>query len=91
MCGPQITASSNSANQRLNEVKLDEKNEIISQLKAQFKIQSEIIEEMKEALEQIAIEQELFIRNKDYFSEVVRLNLTAKEALESITKKLGEK
>lgn len=43
-----------------------------------------IIAELEGALEEIAIEQEFYIKTKDYFSEVVRLNLTAKEALQKL-------
>ncbi len=43
-----------------------------------------------EALSEIAIEQEFYIKSKDYFSEVVRLNLTAKEALAEWNSKHGD-
>ena len=39
-----------------------------------------------EALEEVAIEHKFYIVKKDYFSEIVRLNLTADEALEQYRK-----
>mgnify|MGYP000213867914 CR=1 FL=1 len=45
-----------------------------------------VIEKMKDSLDLIAEEQRFYIKDKDYFSEVVRLNLTAKETLEEIFK-----
>jgi len=41
-----------------------------------------------EDLEKLSQEQEIYVSNKDYFSEVVRLNLMAKETLEKIMEKL---
>lgn len=43
-----------------------------------------IIAELERALEEIGIEQKFYIKTKDYFSEVVRLNLTAREALQNL-------
>lgn len=41
-----------------------------------------------EALEDLSLEQEFYIKSKDYFSEVVRLNLQAQEALAKIQEKI---
>lgn len=54
------------------------------------KLDKEALKIAVEALNEIAIEQQFYIAKKDYFSEVVRLNLTAKEALEEIRKLRGE-
>lgn len=37
-----------------------------------------------EALEEVAIEQKYYVPSADYFTEVVRLNLTASEAISDI-------
>ena len=50
----------------------------------------EAVKDLIDALEEIAIEQKFFIKEKDYFSEVVRLNLTAKEALSDFEAKVGK-
>ena len=39
------------------------------------------VRELVDALSEIAIEQKFHVKEKDYFQEVVRLNLTAQEAL----------
>ena len=52
-----------------------------------------MLEDMRkivEALGEIAIEQDFYIKSKDYFSEIVRLNLIAKKALQELKEKYGE-
>lgn len=55
----------------------------ITKLKEENEKLKKSSEGLRDTLKEISIEQDFFIKNKDYFSEVVRLNLEAREALKA--------